>query len=85
MYDLIQHFPLPIALLDDAGGILVMNDHFERTYGPEVLDAPPLQDMIHNPVPSWTTVQAPRRGQGQTEVHAQLLRVRGNGNADHRR
>jgi PAS domain-containing protein len=33
VHDMIQHFPLPIALLDDAGGVLVLNEGFERTYG----------------------------------------------------
>jgi PAS domain-containing protein len=57
VHDLIQSFPLPIALLDDVGRVLVLNERFERTYGPEVLDSAPLQDMIRKAAPGWKTVQ----------------------------
>jgi diguanylate cyclase (GGDEF)-like protein/hemerythrin-like metal-binding protein len=78
VHDLIQSFPLSIALLDDAGRVLVLNERFERTYGPEVIDSAPLQDMIRKAAPGWKTVQVSGRGQGQIEIQAQVLRVRDN-------
>jgi len=77
VHDLIQHFPFPIALLDDAGGVLVLNDRFTQTYGPQALDSAPLQDMIRKTASDWQTVQVPGRGQDQIEVMAQVLRVQG--------
>jgi len=76
--DLIARFPVPIALLDDEGRALFVNDGFERTYGAEVLDSAPLQDMIRKPVAGWKTVTVPCRGQAQIEIQAQVLQVRGN-------
>ena len=78
VHRLIQRFPLSIALLDDAGGVLILNDCFKRIYGPEALDSAPLREMIHKPVPDCKTVQVPGRGQGQIEVRARMLRVEGN-------
>ena len=78
VHDMIQHFPLPIALLDGAGGVLVLNEGFEQTFGAEVLDSAPLQDLIEKAVPGWESVQVTGRGQGQIEVQAQVTRVRDN-------
>ncbi|MDP1609442.1 MAG: bacteriohemerythrin [Sulfuritalea sp.] len=78
VHDLIQRFPLPIALLDDAGGALVLNERFGRTYGTEALASAPLQDLMRNPVPGWHTVRVPDLGQVETEIKAQVLRVQGN-------
>lgn len=76
--DLIQRFPLPIALLDDVGGVVVMNNRFEQTCGPETLDSAVLQDLIREPAPDWKTVQLPGRGQNQTETNALILRIQSN-------
>jgi diguanylate cyclase (GGDEF)-like protein/hemerythrin-like metal-binding protein len=78
VHDLIQRFPLPIALLDDAGGALVLNDRFEQTYGHEALGSASLQDLMRKPVPGWHTVQVSGRAQGEIEIRAQVLRVQGN-------
>jgi diguanylate cyclase (GGDEF)-like protein/hemerythrin-like metal-binding protein len=78
VHDLIQSFPLPIAVLDDAGGALVLNHRFEETYGSRALSSAALQDMIRNPVPGWKTVKAPGREQGEVELKAQVVRVQGN-------
>ncbi|KAF0164166.1 MAG: diguanylate cyclase/phosphodiesterase (GGDEF & EAL domains) with PAS/PAC sensor(s) [Rhodocyclaceae bacterium] len=77
VHDLIQRFPLPIALLDDAGGALVLNDRFGRNYAPETLASAPLQDLMRNPVPGWHTVRVPNLGQGEVEIKAQVLSVQG--------
>jgi diguanylate cyclase (GGDEF)-like protein/hemerythrin-like metal-binding protein len=76
--DLIRSFPLPIAVLDDTGGALVLNHCFEETYGSDALSSPPLQDMIRKPETGWKVVQTPGRGQDQIEVKAQVLRIQGN-------
>ena len=78
VHDLIQRFPLPIALLDEAGAALLMNDRFERTFGSKALDSASLQEMIRGSVPGWQTVRVPGRQQGEIEVNAQVLRVEGN-------
>lgn len=78
VHDLIQRFPLPIALLDDAGGALVMNDRFERTFGPKALNSTSLRNVIRESAPGWHTVRVPGREQGEIEVNAQVLRVQHN-------
>ena len=69
---------MPIALLDDAGGAVVLNDRFEQIYGPDVLRSAPLQALMRKPVAGWHTVQVPSRGQGDIEIKAQVARVLGN-------
>ena len=76
--DLIERFPLPIALLDDQGRALVLNDRFRRAYGPEALNSAALQGIIRKPIPDWQTVQVPGRGRGQIDVKAQVVGVQGN-------
>ena len=75
--DLILRFPLAIALLDEAGNSLVLNDRFERTYGREALDFAPLQALTRNPVSGWHTMRVPSREQGEIEIKAQVVRVQG--------
>ena len=78
VHDLIQRFPLPIALLDDKGGALLLNERFEHTYGAQVLAAPPLQALTREAVPGWHAVRVPSRGRGEIEINAQVLRVQDN-------
>lgn len=78
VHDLIQRFPLPIALLDDAGGVLLLNDRFERAYGSEALDSAPLQALMRKPAPGWQTVSVRGRGNADVEIEAQIFRVEGN-------
>jgi diguanylate cyclase (GGDEF)-like protein/hemerythrin-like metal-binding protein len=78
VHDLIRRFPLPIALLDDTGGVLVLNDRFERTYGAAALESAALQDMIRIPAPGWHTVRLQCLEQDEIEAKAQVLRVEGN-------
>lgn len=75
VHDLIQRFPLPIALLDNAGGVLILNDCFEQTYGPDALDSASLQALIREPIPGWQTVRVTARGQGEIEIKAHVLLV----------
>ena len=69
---------MPIALLDDQGRALVLNDRFRRAYGPEALNSAALQGIIRKPIPDWQTVQVPGRGRGQIDVKAQVVGVQGN-------
>lgn len=78
VHSLIEHFPLPIALLDDAGRVLVLNDRFERSYGAKALDSAPLQALIHKPVTGWHTLHVPDRGDGEIEIKAQVHLIQGN-------
>ena len=77
MRDLIQRFPLPLALLDDAGVALILNDRFERTYRREVLDSASLQALMRKPIPGWQKVQVPGREHGEIEIKAQVFRLQG--------
>ena len=77
VHDLIERFPLPIAVLDDAGGVRALNYRFREAYGRRALDSAPLQALTHNPVPGWKTIEAPSREQGQVELKAQVLQVQG--------
>lgn len=74
VHDLIDRFPLPIALLDDAGGILFMNDRFDRSYGAAVLNRLPLREMARQPAPGWKRIQVSDRGKEPIEVNAQVIR-----------
>jgi diguanylate cyclase (GGDEF)-like protein/hemerythrin-like metal-binding protein len=75
--DLIERFPLPLALLDDAGVAVMLNDRFERTYGRDVLDSASLQALMREPMPGWQKVQVPGREHGEIEIKAQIFRVQG--------
>ncbi len=74
IHDLIDRFPLPLALLDDAGRVLFMNDRFDRIYGAAALDRPPLRDIARQPASGWTKVRVPDRRQALVEVNAQVIR-----------
>jgi diguanylate cyclase (GGDEF)-like protein/hemerythrin-like metal-binding protein len=76
--DLIQRFPLPMALLDDAGAAVILNDRFEQAYGRGVLDSVSLQALMRKPTPGWHAVQVPRREGGELEIKAQIFSVQGN-------
>ena len=76
--DLIRRFPLPIALLDDAGGVLLLNDCFEGNYGAAVLEAAPLRALLRERVSGWHTLLLPSRAQGEAEIKAQALRIEDN-------
>lgn len=56
----------------------VLNDRFEKTYRPEVLDLPSLQALMRKPVPGWHKVRVPGREQGEIEIKAQVFQVQGN-------
>jgi diguanylate cyclase (GGDEF)-like protein/hemerythrin-like metal-binding protein len=73
--DLIERFPLPLALLDDAGVAVMLNDRFERTYRREVLDSASLQALMREPIPGWQKVRVPDREHGEIEIKAQIFRV----------
>jgi len=75
VHDLLQRFPLPIALLDDAGGALVLNQRFEQAYGAEALASAPLRTLMRDPLPGWHTIWVPSRGHGDIEINAQVLKV----------
>lgn len=76
--DLFERFPLPLALLEESGAVMVLNERFERAYGSTALDSAPLRELIGKPVSGWHTVHVPSREQGEAELKAQLLRVQGN-------
>ena len=74
IHDLIDHFPLPLALLDGAGGVLFMNDRFDRTYGAAALDRPPLRDIARQPASGWKKIRVADRRRGLVDVNAQVMR-----------
>jgi diguanylate cyclase (GGDEF)-like protein/hemerythrin-like metal-binding protein len=78
VHDLIQHFPLPIALLDDAGDIVIVNEIFERSYGAEALASASLRNLIRMPVPDWKPVRLRSRVRGEVDAKAQVLQVQRN-------
>lgn len=76
--DLIERFPLPIAALDDAGDMLMLNHRFREAYGRHALDCPSLQSVIRNLLPGWKTIEVPSLRQGPVELKAQALRFHEN-------
>lgn len=75
--DLIQRFPLPIALMSNAGESVVLNNHFEKTFDHDALDSALRQTAIGTSGNGWQTVQVHDRQHGEIDIKAQLLRFRG--------
>lgn len=75
--ELIQQFPLPIALMSDSGRDVVLNNHFERSYGRDVLDSTLRQASACKCGSGWQTVHVPDREQGEIDIRARLLRFHG--------
>ena len=77
-HDLLQRLPLAIALLDEAGAALHMNERFERSYGSEVFGSAPLQALLREPLPGWQTLRVRGRERGEVEIKAQVFKVQDN-------
>jgi diguanylate cyclase (GGDEF)-like protein/hemerythrin-like metal-binding protein len=75
--DLIQQFPLPIALMSHSGRSVVLNSHFEKNYGRDVLDSTLLQTSAGKSGAGWHTVHVADRRQGEINVKARVVRFRG--------
>ncbi len=76
LHDWVARFPLPVALMDEAGGPLILNDRFSDLYGEAALVAPDLQALLNDPPAGWTTIAAPGARDGR-QVLAQVVRGRG--------
>jgi diguanylate cyclase len=53
---LVKYFPLPIVLLDREGRVIFTNEHFNKGFGMEVLDLPPIRDLVRAAAPGWRSV-----------------------------
>ena len=76
--DLLRRVPLPIALFDDAGRLLALNERFVREYGQEALDSAPLRALLKEAVPGWHPVEVEALG-GHigSSIKAQVLQIQG--------
>lgn len=77
VHDLIQKFPLPIALMSNSGRSVVLNNHFERNYGRDVLDSTLRQTSMCKSGHGWQTVHVPDRKRGEVDVKAQVVPFHG--------
>jgi len=75
--DLIQRFPLPIALMSNSGGAVVLNNQFEKTFGRDGFDSALRQTLKRESDPGWRTVHLHDRKRGEIDVEAQVLRLLG--------
>lgn len=74
--DLIQRFPLPIALMSNSGDAVVLNNHFENAFDHDALDSALRQASIGKSGTGWQTVHVQDRKHGEIDIKAQLLRFR---------
>jgi diguanylate cyclase (GGDEF)-like protein/hemerythrin-like metal-binding protein len=55
--DLIKRFPMPIAVLDDAGEVVLLNEPFNQKYQEEVLHSPSVREAVHEAGAGWKTLK----------------------------
>lgn len=75
--DLIERFPLPIAMLDRDGEAKVTNEPFRRKYQPEILHSQPMQDAIHDGAVGWKTLKIPYGTHDEVACRAQTVDLPG--------
>ncbi|MEZ5788769.1 MAG: bacteriohemerythrin [Xanthobacteraceae bacterium] len=75
--DLIQRFPLPIALMSKSGDSVVLNNRFEKIFDHDALDSALRQTSVGESGTGWQTVHVHDRKHGEIDIKAQLLRFRG--------
>jgi diguanylate cyclase (GGDEF)-like protein/hemerythrin-like metal-binding protein len=71
---LIKHFPLPMALLDNAGDVSFLNERFKQTYRSDVFELRPIRDLVQSEASEWETIAISLNGQ-ECSVLARAFRV----------
>jgi diguanylate cyclase (GGDEF)-like protein/hemerythrin-like metal-binding protein len=71
--DLIERFPLPVAMLDHAGETRVTNEPFKRRYRPEILHSQAVQEAIRDTAVGWKTLKIHCGAHGEVACRAQTV------------
>jgi diguanylate cyclase (GGDEF)-like protein/hemerythrin-like metal-binding protein len=74
--DLIERFPLSLALLDERGRALVLNERFHQSFNTDILASDEIQGIIHAPSAGWTTLQLSNAKPHQLSIRAQMVDAR---------
>ncbi len=71
--DLIERFPLPIAVLDGSGEAVLLNGPFNRKYQKVILHSPPLREAMHHAGAGWTTLRIPQTANHEVACRVQTI------------
>ena len=71
--DLVDRFPLPIAMLDHAGQAVAVNEQFKQRYEFEILTSEPVRDAIRSAGSGWRTLSIPRGAHDQVACRVQAV------------
>jgi len=77
LLDLIERFPLPVAMLDRTGEAKMVNEPFRRRYRPEVLRSQPVQEAIQDAAVGWKTLKIPHGTHDEVACRAQTIDLPG--------
>jgi diguanylate cyclase (GGDEF)-like protein/hemerythrin-like metal-binding protein len=70
---LIEHLPLPVAVLNRAGKTVMCNESFVQTYHEDILHFSPLKDAIQEPGSGWRTLSIRDRAEELNACRAQII------------
>lgn len=76
LQDLIRRFPLPLALFDDAGRLLALNERFVREYGQEALESDLMRTLLSKGTTGWEPIEISAKSGHATGIKAMVWRVR---------
>ncbi len=73
--DLIERFPLPIAMLDRSGEAVLLNGPFNRKYQEIILHSPPIREAMHEGQAGWKTVRIPCKASDAVACRVQTVEL----------
>ncbi len=71
--DLIERFPLPIAMLDRSGEAVLLNGPFNRKYQEVILHSPPIREAMHDGQAGWKALRIPSKGSETAACRVQTV------------
>jgi diguanylate cyclase (GGDEF)-like protein/hemerythrin-like metal-binding protein len=75
--DLIERFPLPIAMFDSSGDAVLLNRRFNQRYREEILHSPPMREALREAGAGWKTLKIPRGANDEVACRAQTIDLPG--------
>ena len=73
MVDLLERFPLPIAMLDNSGEAVLLNGRFNQKYQEAILHLPSVREALRETGAGWKTLRIP--GEANSEVICRVQAV----------
>ena len=71
--DLIEQFPLPIAVLDGSGEAVLLNGPFNRKYQKVILHSPRVREAMHHAGAGWKTLRIPQTAKDDVACRVQTV------------